>query len=211
MYTTLTRWEIFKSLFVKHPRIVYATIAKKTTDDVISIIRSKSKKEVDKILYSNKELFTKYNVCNNKLSNLRIEKCTVDDQLSNARNKIISLTDKVQELEGMLTMYKFDIDDYISKNKELTKELDKRSSAYNDTQLKIKNLEEELAKCTNSDAAKNKKVDVKVAPKKKALTKKDVLAIREAKPAELRKLASKHGLPIDKLKDIKDKKLYKKW
>jgi len=215
MYTTLTRWEIFKSLFVKHPKLVYASIAKKDTEDIVSDVRNKSKKEIDKVLYANKELSTKYNVCSGKLNKLHMEKHTTENQLSDARKDITSLTDKVRELEGTLTVYKSDIDKYISKNKELTKEIDKRSSDYNSAQLKIKILEEKLAKCIDSDATKNKKVDTKEtsnkSPKKKALTKKDVIAIREAKPAEIKKLADTYGLTIDKLRDIQDKKLYKKW
>ena len=206
MYETLTRWEIFKSLFVKHPRLVYATIAKKTTDDIISIVRNKSKKEMDKILYANKELSTKLSVCDDKLSKLIIEKTNVDDELLDARNTIVSLTDKVQELERMLTVYKSDISAYISKNKELVNVIDQKSHDYESAQIMIKDLEERLTKCFNS-----KKALDKPSKKKKTLTKKDVLAIREAKSTELRKLASKYGLTIDKLKDIKDKKLYKKW
>jgi len=208
MYPTLTRWEIFKSLFVKKPRLVYASIAKKTLDGIVSDIRDNSKKEVEKILYTNKEISTKYNVCSERLSQFRTEKLTVDGQLSDARKNIISLTKKLQKLERMLTTYKSDINKYIGKNKGLTKELDKKSSDYSAVQLKIKGLEDKLAKCVDSTA--NKKADNK-APKKKSLTKKDVLAIRKAKPSELEKLADKYDLTIDKLNDIKDKKLYKKW
>jgi len=215
MYVTLTRWEIFKSLFVKNPKLVYASIAKRTLDGIVSDIRDKSKREVEKVLYANKELTTKYNVCSDKLTKSNIEKNSIDLQLSDAKKTIVSLTKQVNELDAVLNGYKVEIDEYISKNKELTKEIDKRSSDYNSAQLKIKNLEEKLAKHIDNGATKNKKVDTKKtsnkSSKKKALNKKDVIAIREAKPAEIKKLAKKHGLSIDKLKDIKDKKLYKNW